>query len=128
MPPPRVVIVDRHAGVRHALESLIRLTGTGVVVGTARDVAGAGRLARSEGADVVVVDADLLSDQHAALGPLASAVAIIATGMERHRAATECAARRGAAGYVVKDQAHTELPAVLRAVRPRAVSSRSTRG
>ena len=128
MPGPRVVIADPHSGVRQALESLIVLTGAGSVVGSAPDLATAGRLARSARADVVLVDANLLADEEHALGPLSSAATIVAIGMERHPTAARSAVGRGAAAYVVKDQAHLDLPAVLRAVRPSGAPAASRRG
>ena len=126
--PPRVVIADRHGGMLRALESLIVLTGAGVVVGTACELASAGQLARRHRADVVLADADLLADEQHALGPLSSAVKIVATGMERHHSAASAATRRGASAWIVKDQAHTDLPALLRAVRPSAATRRRGHG
>ena len=114
----RVVIADDHEGVRRALDSLIRLSGAGVVVGRASDLRTAGRLARMHWADVLVVDADLLAEQRSAVGPLTAAVTIIAVGMERHPAARERALRLGASSYIVKDQAHTELADALLDLTP----------
>jgi DNA-binding NarL/FixJ family response regulator len=122
----RVVIADRHAGVRRALASLVALSGAGSVVGSVADLSGAGRIARASRADVLVVDADLLAGHRDELGLLPAATTIIALGMERHPGAASLAVRHGASAYLVKDQAHTGLAELLRtAVRPTRTPRRS---
>ena len=123
----RVVIADGHPGVRHALEALVTISGAGSVAGVAADLRAAGPLLR--GADVLVVNADLLADDRGGLGPLPATTTIVAVGMERHPAATERALRHGAAAYLVMDELLTELDDVLRrAVRPTGDPSRSEPG
>ena len=112
LPAPRVVIADGHPSVRRALESLTTFSGA-IVAGSGADLATAGSDVRRSRAALLLVDADLLADQRADLGPLPARTAIIALGMERHPEAAARARRLGAAAYFLKDQAHTVLSDLL---------------
>jgi DNA-binding NarL/FixJ family response regulator len=121
---PRVVIADPHRGMCSALESTVRLSGVASVAGVASDLVSAGRIMRSLRADVLLVDADLLAEHSADLGPLSADTTIIALGMERHPGAAARARRHGASAYVVKNHSHAELAdplssAVRRSSAPR---------
>jgi DNA-binding NarL/FixJ family response regulator len=122
---PRVVIAERHAASRHALEQLVSISHSGDVVGAAADMRTAGQLARRASPDVLIVDADMLADERRDLGPLPAAMAIVAVGLERHPGAAALAARHGAGAYVVIDDAHMTLAdALARVATPSAERDR----
>jgi DNA-binding NarL/FixJ family response regulator len=62
---------------------------------------------------VLVVDLDLWHDERPELGPLDRDVALVLLGLHDGRFA-KAALRSGAAAYLLKDEAHSRLPAVLR--------------
>lgn len=116
----RVAIADDHQILREGLRQLLESAGDLEVCGEAGDGAGALALARSAAPDVLILDLsmpgrsgmDLIrqiadGDPHPRI--------LVLSMHEEHQYAVR-ALRAGAAGYVTKDSASTELVAAIRKV------------
>lgn len=118
--PLRVVLVDDHELVRSGIRALLDLLDGVDVVAEAQDGAELIRVLQRVSADVVMCDLTMPGmDGLAALERLRSehpAVRTIVLSMDNAPASVRRALDRGAAGYVVKQAAATELGAALRAV------------
>jgi DNA-binding NarL/FixJ family response regulator len=103
--PPRVLIVDDHAPFRDAAGRVLAAAGFDVVAGAA-DAAGALRLARELGPDVVLVDVQLPDSDGFALareliaGP-AAPVVVLVSGRPRSDYG-RLVERSGALGFIDK--------------------------
>jgi DNA-binding NarL/FixJ family response regulator len=110
----RVVVADPHEGMRRALLAVLSRDPRFSVAAVVTDLRAAGSEARRRGADVLVVDAGLLSGHRSDLGPLPASTRVVALGMDAHPAAAERARRDGASSYLPKDQAGLLLGEALR--------------
>jgi DNA-binding NarL/FixJ family response regulator len=110
----RVVIADPHPTVRRALRATLASEPGFVVIDAVAGLAAAGAAVRRHRADALVVDARLLESDPHALGPIPTRTAVVGVGMDDHPGVAAHVCRRGAVAYVLKDEAHIRLPAVLR--------------
>lgn len=117
--PIRVVIADDHAIVRDGLRALINSESGLSVVGEASDGEEALRLAKTLQPDVLVLDLSmpLLGGAEAAdrLASECPHVKVIALSMHEERGYVTRFLRSGAAGYVLKRTASSELVHAIRA-------------
>jgi DNA-binding NarL/FixJ family response regulator len=109
-----VVLADRHPLAREAVSALIAAEDFALLVAAVPDLRSAGEHLRRHRSPALVVDADLWQDEQRDLGPRSSDVALVLLGLHDQRAYADAALRAGAAAYVVKDDAHARLSAVLR--------------
>jgi DNA-binding NarL/FixJ family response regulator len=109
-----VVIADPHAAFREALRKVVSHHAHLLVVAEAGDLARATSAVRRHRAGVLVLDMRLFAGGRPTLGPLPAHTAIVVVGMSDAQALAEDVLVRGAHAYVVKDQAHAVLAAVLR--------------
>lgn len=119
-----VLVVDDHAPTLAAIAALLELEQPEIeVVGTARDCAGALRLAHDASPDVVVLDLDLDGEDGTELiGPLAEqygATVIILTSSNDPQMRRRSFAA-GAHAYVSKFAPSAELIHAILAVQPKA--------
>lgn len=118
--PIRILVADDHAAFRASLEALLATAGDLVVVGAASDGAGAIRLARSAGPDVVLMDLDMPGggglEATRVIADAAPHVAVLVLTMSDDDDSIFAAVRAGARGYVVKGARRGELLRAIRAV------------
>lgn len=120
MPPTRIGIVDDHALVREGLRLILESQEDMEVVGDADDAATAFALAATRKPQIMLVDltldgsdgVTLIRDLKARHG----AIRVIAVTMHHDEETVRQAFLAGAAGYVVKGAASTELLTAVRAV------------
>jgi two-component system, NarL family, response regulator NreC len=116
----RIGIVDDHALVREGLKLILETQPDLEVVGLASDPVSALALAAEERPDILLVDLSLDgADGVALVRDLRArhpAVRVIAVTMHRHEETVRQAFLAGAAGYVVKGAAGSDLLAAVRAV------------
>lgn len=116
----RVLLVDDHALVRAGIRALIDAIDEVTVVGEAGEAGEALVLALSERPDVVLTDIAMQGRNGLALAEdLRTALPearVIVLSMHDDASYVEQALKAGAAGYLLKDAAATELEAALRAV------------
>ena len=118
--PIRIVLVDDHAGYRAAVRHMLAREPDLVVVGDAGDGAGAIEVDREQNPDVIVMDIEMsplngieLTRRIVARRPGAKVLALSLHGDLRF---VEEMTRAGAQGYVLKQNATTELPLAIREV------------
>jgi two-component system response regulator NreC len=115
----RVVLVDRHAAVRRSVRGLLAAQDDLELLAEAADLATAMRLLQDRAPDVLVLDLPMPQGSSIeAIGELRTQVpstAIIVLTMEASPLFAQQALGAGAAGFVLKDRADTELPAAIRA-------------
>lgn len=116
--PLRVLLVDDHALVRAGIRALLGAMEGVAVAGEAGSAADA--LALAQRPDIVLTDIEMkgpsglaLAEQLRAELPLTR---VIVLSMHDDEAYVQQALKLGAAGYILKDAAATELEAALRAV------------
>ena len=109
----RVVIADPHPTARRALAALLASTPAVALVAVVDALGAAGMAMRRERADVLVADDRLYGAEPAALGPLPTSAKIVVAGMDDGPGIRAYFERKGAAAYVLKDEAHLRLPEVL---------------
>ena len=106
-----IVLAEPHPIARQALSTLLQEDGELGVVATA-DLAGALRAVAEHRAPVLIVSRGLLKGDPeglSPLGPLPAATRTIVLGLQDDPAFGREARRAGAAAYVVKDRADSEL-------------------
>ena len=117
--PIRVVLADDHRVVRRTLRLLLDEAGGIEVVREAIDLDGAARHVHAHAPHVLVIDLDLPNGSTLlTLGELrrrAPRTEIVVLAMEPSPLFATRVLRAGAAGYVLKDQADSELAAAIRA-------------
>jgi DNA-binding NarL/FixJ family response regulator len=120
MTPIRIGIVDDHALVREGLRLILGAQPDMDVVGEASDPAGALALAALQQPQIMLVDLTLDdSDGVALIEDLTRRnpkIRVIAVTMHHHEETVRQAFLAGAAGYVVKGAASSDLVTALRAV------------
>ncbi len=120
MTPIRIGIVDDHALVREGLRLILGAQPDMDVVGEASDPAGALALAALQEPQIMLVDLTLDdSDGVALIEDLTRRnpkIRVIAVTMHHHEETVRQAFLAGAAGYVVKGAASSDLVTALRAV------------
>ena len=114
----RVVIADRHPTVRRALARVLAAEPGVAVIAEVADLASAGMAVRRARADVLLVDVELFEQDGHLIGARSASTAIIVAGMDSEPALAGYFLARGATAYVLKDEAHMRLPALLRQMRP----------
>ena len=117
----RVLIVDDHALLRSGIRLLIGGQPDMVVVGEAADGAEAADRARQTTPDIVLMDLAMSGQEQAsrpfpASGKAYPPAKIVVLTMHDEAAYLRAALSAGAAGYVVKTAADTELLTAIRAV------------
>lgn len=116
----RILLVDDHALVRAGMRSLLREIEGVEVVAEASDGAEALRLAARENPDVVLLDIAMKGmnglDAAARLREQQPGAKVIVLSMHTSEEYVLLALRAGAAGYLIKDSATSELELALRAV------------
>jgi DNA-binding NarL/FixJ family response regulator len=112
-----VVIAEPHATFRHALQVLLSSEPMTSVAAAVNDLRSAGIEVRRHAAHVLVVDASLFSRDGRLLGPLPAPTAVVVAGMDDDPRIAAHFRREGALTYVIKDDAHNALPAVLAGIR-----------
>jgi len=116
----RILLVDDHALVRAGMKSLLREIEGVEVVAEASDGAEALRLALQERPDVVLMDIAMKGmnglDAAARLREQLPAAKVIVLSMHTSEEYVLLALRAGAAGYLIKDSATSELEVALKAV------------
>ena len=116
----RVLLVDDHEMLRTTVRALLTLESDIEVAGLAAGGREAVRLARELRPDVIVMDLGMPElDGVAATREVLAAhptPRVIAFSAHLDRGLYDRATRAGAAGYVLKDFAHEELAAAIRAV------------
>jgi LuxR family maltose regulon positive regulatory protein len=116
----RIVLADNHAVFRHHVRVLLDKEPNLCVVAEAEDGQSALRLARELRPDLVVMDVVManLSGIEATRLIVSSdpSVKVIALSMHADKAFVESMLRAGATGYVLKENASTELTRAIRAV------------
>jgi two-component system response regulator NreC len=119
--PLRILLADRHATMRRSLKLLLDLEQDLIVVAETADlfdIVGQLRIHRPQ-----VLVLELSFPETAGLRMIRELtrrvpdVSIIATGLHEHPAFFRAAIDAGARGYVLKDQADTQLPAAIQKVR-----------
>lgn len=112
----RVVLADRPGPARDALAILLAQLSRVQLVATADDVEGAGEALRAHDADFLLLDERLIVGDHvlAGLGRQPPSVEVIVVGMDVDPAFDRRARRIGALGWVAKERAEEDLPALLR--------------
>ncbi len=120
MEQARVLIVDDHAVVRAGLRLLLEATGEVCIVGETGTVDEALELAASLTPDVVLLDLTLDDQSGLDLIPRLAEVcpdsAVLVLTMHEDDEHLRLALQRGAAGYVLKHSADTELMSAIRRV------------
>jgi DNA-binding NarL/FixJ family response regulator len=116
----RVLLVDDHALVRAGMRSLLREIEGVEVVAEASDGAEALRLAARENPDVILLDIAMKGmnglDAAARLREQQPGAKVIVLSMHTSEEYVLLALRAGAAGYLIKDSATSELELALKAV------------
>jgi DNA-binding NarL/FixJ family response regulator len=116
----RVLLADDHQLVRHGLRLMLEAEPGFAVMAEAADGAEAVRLALAQPIDLAVLDVSmpLLTGIHAArqLRQQRPGMRVLLLSMHENEQFFAEAGRAGAAGYVLKSAAHTELVAACRAV------------
>lgn len=115
--PPRILLVDDHAEVRHGLALLLAEEGVGECC-EAADREGALEAAGHQRPDVALVDLSLANDE--ALQLIADmrvlSVAVIVCSMHEEPGFVRRALSAGACGYITKREAPRDLARVVRDV------------
>ena len=115
----RVVVASPHPGIRAALTAVLARAPDVELVAAVDTLAAAGTAVRRNGAVTVVVDAVLLRDGAARLGPLPPGTRYIIAGMDDDPHWAAQAVRAGASAYVVTDRAQDPLvDAITRGAEP----------
>jgi DNA-binding NarL/FixJ family response regulator len=116
----RVLVVDDHKLVRKSIENLLAREPDMQVVGTAENGRVAVQLAQAKQPDVIVMDISMpeLDGIRAAreIRALGISAGIIMLSMHHSSALVQQARKNGASGYVIKQQATSELIPLIRAV------------
>jgi DNA-binding NarL/FixJ family response regulator len=116
----RILLVDDHALVRAGMRSLLREIEGVEVVAEASDGAEALRLAARENPDVILLDIAMKGmnglDAAARLREQQPGAKVIVLSMHTSEEYVLLALRAGAAGYLIKDSATSELELALKAV------------
>lgn len=119
-PVLRVLLVDDHALVRAGIRALIDAIENTTVVGEAGDAVEAMRIARERSPDIVLTDIAMQGASGLALAEQIAGelpqIRVILLSMHTDESYVQQALKIGAAGYIVKDAAATELVAALQAV------------
>jgi DNA-binding NarL/FixJ family response regulator len=116
----RILIVDDHPVLREGLRGLLEQQGDFAICGEVGTVEGALLLVRDTAPDAMIVDIslgkesglELIQRAHALLPTLA----ILVLSMHDEMVYAERALRNGAGGYVMKQEATTQVVAALRCV------------
>ena len=115
----RVLVVDDHAVVRKSLQALLERQPDMTVVGTAVNGREAIELAQSTRPDVIIMDVSMpeLDGIRATreIHSLGLPAHIIMLSMHHNSALVEQARQNGASGYIIKQQANTDLVPAIRA-------------
>lgn len=118
-PPIRVVLADDHPVVRRSLRLLLDREDDVKVIAEAADLAGVARHVQGELPHVLVLDLSMPNGSSSAtIGHLRRQVPeteIVVLTMEASALFAQQALDAGAVGFVLKDQADSELPAAVRA-------------
>lgn len=116
----RVLVVDDHKLVLKSIENLLKREPDIQVVGTAENGRMAIQLAQAEEPDVIVMDVSMpeLDGIRAAgeIKALGIATRIIILSMHYSSALMQQARKNGASGYIIKQQANSDLIPAIRAV------------
>jgi len=116
----RVLVVDDHKLVAKSIKNLLAREPDIQVVGTAENGRVAIQLAQAEKPDVIVMDISMpeLDGIRAAaeIKALGISAHIIMLSMHHSSALVQQARKNGASGYVIKQQATSELIPLIRAV------------
>ncbi len=116
----RVLVVDDHKLVRKSIQTLLMRESDIQVIGTAKDGRTAIELAQAEEPDVIVMDVSMpeLDGIRAAgkIKALGISTQIIMLSMHHSSALVQQARKNGASGYIIKQQATSELVPAIRAV------------
>lgn len=116
----RILLVDDHALVRAGIRALMDAIENVSVVGEAGDAVEALEMAVAQKPDIVLTDIAMRGANGLALTEQILAVLpqtrVIVLSMHADETYVERALKIGAAGYILKDAAATELAAALRAV------------
>lgn len=112
----RVVLADRPGPARSALGALLSELPQVHLVATVDDVEPAGDALRAHDADFLLLDERLIAGDHVltGLGPQPPHVEVIVVGMDVDPAFDRRARRLGALGWIAKERAEEDLPALLR--------------
>ena len=115
--PPRILLVDDHAEVRHGLALLLAEEGVGECR-EAADREGALEVAGRKRPDVALVDLSLANDEALQLitDMRALSVAVIVCSMHEEPGYVRRALAAGARGYITKREAPSELARAVRDV------------
>lgn len=115
----RVLIVDDHKVVRNSLQAMLGREPDLEVVGTAENGLEAIQLAQELAPDVIVMDVSMPElDGIRAAGQITSldiSTQIIILSMHHSSALLQQARKNGASGYILKQQANSELIPAIRA-------------
>jgi len=116
----RVLVVDDHKLVAKSIKNLLELEPDIQVVGVAENGRVAIQLAQAEKPDVIVMDISMpeLDGIRAAaeIKALGISTSIIMLSMHHSSALVQQARKNGASGYVIKQQATSELIPLIRAI------------
>jgi DNA-binding NarL/FixJ family response regulator len=116
----RVLVVDDHKLVAKSIKNLLELEPDIQVVGVAENGRAAIQLAQAEKPDVIVMDISMpeLDGIRAAaeIKALGISARIIMLSMHHSSALVQQARKNGASGYVIKQQATSELIPLIRAI------------
>lgn len=117
--PIQVLIVDDHEVVRKSLKAMLAKEPDIQVIGTAVDGREAIQAAQNLNPDVIVMDLSMpgLDGVRAAgeIQALGLSARIIILSMHQNSALVQQARKNGAAGYIMKQQANSELVPAIRA-------------
>jgi DNA-binding NarL/FixJ family response regulator len=118
--PLRVLLVDDHALVRAGIRALVDAIEDVEVCGEAGDAAEALALAHAQRPDIVLTDIAMKGRNGLALAEQIRAelpqTRVVVLSMHADASYVQQALKIGAAGYILKDAAATELVAALKAV------------
>ena len=116
----RVLIVDDHKLVLKSIENLLQREPDIEVVGTAENGRTAIQMAQAEEPDVIIMDVSMpeLDGIRAAgeINALGISTQIIMLSMHHSSALVQQARKNGASGYIIKQQANSDLIPTIRAV------------
>lgn len=116
----RIMLVEKHDGIRAILRNAIEGEPGVEVVGEARDAAAAAEMTRTLTPDLIVIDLDVLGDGCSGIVRRmvgsAPGSRILALSEYGERGSAKHALREGASGFVLKARAVEELVPAIRAV------------